>query len=89
MLDGLGEQLAGLVEIVAGVKHPLDLRAVLSPLFELVEIAIVRAKRVVRFFVGPGRLVGPIFSQGSDYSVSGRECPPAYVVRRQIELISV
>jgi hypothetical protein len=40
------EQLTSLVEIVAGVKHALDLRAVLGPLFELVEIAIVRIERI-------------------------------------------
>src|ERR1700691_4953002 len=43
----------GLVEIVAGIKQALDLRAVLGPLFDLVEVAIVRAQRVVSFFAGP------------------------------------
>jgi hypothetical protein len=43
VLYGLGEQLTSPVEIVAGVKEALDLRAVLGPLSDLVEIAIVRA----------------------------------------------
>ena len=47
MLDRFGEQLTSLVEIVAGIEQPLDLRAVLGPLFELVEITIVRAQRVI------------------------------------------
>lgn len=32
MFDCFGEQLTSLVEIVAGIDQPLDLRAVLSPL---------------------------------------------------------
>jgi hypothetical protein len=55
MLDRFGEQLTGLVEIVAGVKEALDLRAVLRPLLDLVEITIVRAQWVVSLFVGPPR----------------------------------
>ena len=41
VFDCLSEQLASLVEIVAGVQHALDLCAVLRPLFDLVEIARV------------------------------------------------
>ena len=37
MFDCLSEQLASLVEIVAGVQHALDLCAVLRPLFDLVK----------------------------------------------------
>ena len=44
MLDGLGEQLARLIEIIIGVKKIGDVQAVLGPLFELVEVAIVREK---------------------------------------------
>jgi hypothetical protein len=47
MLDGLSEQLTSLVEIVAGIEQALNLRAVLGPLFELVEIAVVRMQRVI------------------------------------------
>jgi hypothetical protein len=57
--DSRSEQLARLFEIVAGMKKPRDLRAVLGPLFELVEVAIVREQRVVSLFVGP-------ISRGSD-----------------------
>jgi hypothetical protein len=41
MLDGIGEQLTSLFEIVAGVEQAVDLRALFGPLFNLVEIAIV------------------------------------------------
>jgi hypothetical protein len=44
MLDGIGEQLTSLFEIVAGVEQAVDLRALFGPLFNLVEIAIVYAK---------------------------------------------
>jgi len=47
MLDRFGEQLASLVEIVAGVKEAIDFRAVLGPLLELVEIPIVREMKIV------------------------------------------
>jgi hypothetical protein len=53
MLDRFGEQLASLVEIVAGVKEAIDFRAVLGPLLELVEIPIVREMRIVCFLVRP------------------------------------
>jgi hypothetical protein len=47
MLDCFSEQLASLVQIIAGVEHALDLRAILGPLFNLVEIAIVRQERAI------------------------------------------
>jgi len=53
VLDRGGEQPASLVEIIAGVKEALDLRAVLGPLLNLVEIAIVREERIVGLLVGP------------------------------------
>jgi hypothetical protein len=52
ILDRFGEQLTSFFQIVAGEKKALDLRAVLGPFLELVEIAIVRAQRVISFFVG-------------------------------------
>jgi hypothetical protein len=57
MLDRFGEQLTSLLKIVACVKQPLDLRAVLGPLLELVEIAIVREKRIVGLLVRLVRLL--------------------------------
>ena len=53
--DFFREQLTSLVEIVAGVKQAVDLRAILGPLLDLVVITIVRELRVVGLF---GRL-GP------------------------------
>ena len=47
--------------LFAGIKQPIDLGAVLAPLLEFVEVAIIRMERVVRRFVGPSLLVfGPI-----------------------------
>jgi hypothetical protein len=57
VFDCFGEQITSLVEIVAGVKKALDLSAVLGPLFELVEIAIVREKRIVGLLVRPANLL--------------------------------
>ena len=51
------EQLTSLVEIVAGVEQAVDLHAVLGPLFELVEIAVVREERIVGLLVRPVRLL--------------------------------
>jgi hypothetical protein len=53
MLDCLVEELTSLFEIVAGVKEAVDLHAVLRPLLDLVEIAVIGVKRVISFFVGP------------------------------------
>jgi hypothetical protein len=50
MLDRLGEQLTSFFQVVACVKQALDLRTVLSPLFDLVEIAIVGIERVLGLF---------------------------------------
>ena len=41
------------------VRHAFDIRAVLGPVFELVEVAIVREQWVFGFLLGPIRLVGP------------------------------
>jgi hypothetical protein len=48
MLDRVGEQLTSPFEIVAGVKEPIDLRAVLGPLLDLVVITFVREQRFVQ-----------------------------------------
>jgi hypothetical protein len=53
VLDGLCEYRTGFVEIAAGVEQPIDFSAVFGPLFDLVEIAIIRVERVVGFFIGP------------------------------------
>ena len=57
MLNRIGEQLASLFQVVAGVEQAIDLRAVLRPLLDLVEIKVVRTQRVVSLFVGPFKLV--------------------------------
>jgi hypothetical protein len=53
VLDGLGEDRARLVEIVAGIKHAVDLGAIACPLLDLIEVAVVRTERIVGFLVGP------------------------------------
>jgi hypothetical protein len=47
------EYLPRPVKVVAGINHPVDLRAIRGPFFDLVEVVLVRLKRVVSFFVGP------------------------------------
>jgi hypothetical protein len=61
MLDGLRENVLCLFKIAAGVQHAVDFRPVLSPLLDLVEVAIVREERVVGSSTGQlfgGRSVG-------------------------------
>jgi hypothetical protein len=53
MLDCVVEQLTSLFETVAGVKEAVDLHAILLPLLDLVEIAMIGVKCVIGFFVGP------------------------------------
>ena len=53
MLDRRREDLARLVEIVAGVQHVVDLGAVLGPFLDLIEIAVVRDQWLVSLVVGP------------------------------------
>jgi hypothetical protein len=53
MLDCLVEQLTSLFEVVAGIKEAVDLHAVLRPLLDLVEIAMMGMEWVIGFFVGP------------------------------------
>jgi hypothetical protein len=55
VFDRVFEQLTSLFEIVAGVKEAIDLAAVFGPLFDLVEVAMVRDERVISLFVGPMR----------------------------------
>jgi hypothetical protein len=53
MLDGAGEDVPRLGEIVASIEQALDRRAVARPLLDLVEHAVVRIERVARFLVRP------------------------------------
>ena len=53
MLGGAGKHVTRLFWIIAGLDHRLDFHAVFRPLFNLVEIAIVRAIRIVCLLVGP------------------------------------
>jgi len=53
MLHGLGENFPRLFEIIARVKQPIDFLAILGPLFDLVEVAIVRVQQIAGFFIGP------------------------------------
>jgi hypothetical protein len=53
VLNRLCEDISCLVEIVAAVQQTVDLRAVLCPLLDLVEVADIRNQRVIGFFVGP------------------------------------
>jgi hypothetical protein len=55
MFDGVCKNFPCLFEVIAGVEQPIDLRAVLGPLLDFVEIAIVREERIVGFIVGPSR----------------------------------
>ena len=52
MLDRLLEERTRLVEVVAGVEHAIDLRAVTRPLLQLIEVALVCFERIVGLFVG-------------------------------------
>jgi hypothetical protein len=51
ILDCRCKDLPRLVQITAGIEHPIDLGAVLGPFFDLVVVAVVRQQRVVGFFV--------------------------------------
>jgi hypothetical protein len=53
MLDGVGKDFLRLAKIIAGIKQAIDFHAVPRPLFDLVEIAMVRNQRVVGLFIGP------------------------------------
>jgi hypothetical protein len=46
------------IEIVAGVKQPINFCAVLDPLFRLVDVALIRNERISGFFVGQRRESG-------------------------------
>ena len=50
MLDGVREQFASPVQIIASVQNPVDFRALLRSLLHLVEIAIVGIERVLGLF---------------------------------------
>ena len=53
MLDGVGKLFLRLFKAAAGVEHALDFHAVFGPLLNLIEIAIVRAERIVGLLVAP------------------------------------
>jgi hypothetical protein len=55
MLDRRGENLARLVQVAAGKEHTIDLGAVLGPLLDLVEVAVVRDQRLASLFGEPAR----------------------------------
>ena len=52
MLDRRREVRLRLIQIAPRIQHVIDLRAVLGPLLDLVEIAMVRDQRVVGLFGG-------------------------------------
>ena len=52
MVDRLREDLSRLVQVAAGIKHVVDLGPVLGPLFDLIEVAVVRDKLIVGLFLG-------------------------------------
>jgi hypothetical protein len=53
VLDGGGEQLARLVEVIAGIEQAIDFRFVLGPFLDLIEVALIGDDRIAGFFVGP------------------------------------
>jgi hypothetical protein len=53
VLDGLGEYVPRLVEIVAGIEHAVNLGTVFGPFLDFVVVGVVREQRVVGFIVGP------------------------------------
>jgi hypothetical protein len=60
VFDRVFEHLTSLFKIVAGVNEAIDLAAVFGPIFDLVEVAMVRDERVICFLLGPISLVEPI-----------------------------
>jgi hypothetical protein len=79
MTDRFGEYLAGFIQVAAGVEHAVDLDAVLRPLFDLVEIVLVREKRVVGFFIGQ---VAHRLKSGPQRSCQPRGCFLGYFLSR-------
>jgi hypothetical protein len=53
MLNCLGKNVRRFVEIIAGVKPAIDLRAVTRPFLDFVEVARIGDQRVFGFLVGP------------------------------------
>ena len=51
VLDGVGKDFLRLAKTIAGIKQAIDSHAVPRPLLDLVEIAIIRAQRLVGLFV--------------------------------------
>jgi hypothetical protein len=53
VLDSGAEYLLRLFEVIARVQQSVEFGAVLGPLFDFVEITIVRHERIVSRLVGP------------------------------------
>jgi hypothetical protein len=53
MVGGFTENFLRLIEIIASKEHVPDLKPVLGPLLNFVEIALIRIKWIVGLFVGP------------------------------------
>jgi hypothetical protein len=51
VLDGVGKDFLRLAKIIAGIQQAIDSHAVLRPLLDLVEIAIISKQRIVGLFV--------------------------------------
>ena len=51
MLDRRREDRLRLIQVAPGIEHVVDLGAVLGPLLDLVEIAVVRDQRLISLFV--------------------------------------
>jgi hypothetical protein len=51
--DGEDKNVPRFGEVVTGVQQPINLHAVLGPLLDLVEAALIGTERIVGFFVGP------------------------------------
>jgi hypothetical protein len=53
VVGGFTENFLRLIEIIASKEHVPDLKPVLGPLLNFVEIALIRIKWIVGLFVGP------------------------------------
>jgi hypothetical protein len=53
MLDRSREDRLRLVETAPGIQHVVDLRSVLGPFLDLIEITVVRDQWLVSLVVGP------------------------------------
>ena len=60
VLDGVGKDFLRIAKPIAGIKQAIDSHAVPRPLLDLVEIAIIRAQRIVGGQVRRGRFLGTL-----------------------------